>query len=61
MESDKILCYSAMGVAGLVTLICLLDVAFSVLGHASVALDIMLIIAAALILWQGFETARELR
>ena len=61
METDKILCYSAMGVAGLVALIFLLDVALGVLHRESIAFDIFFILGAAFILWQGFETSRELR
>jgi len=61
METEKVLCYVAMAVAGLVCLIFLLDAAFSVLGRASIVLDIMFILGAAFVLWQGIETARELR
>ena len=61
METEKVLCYVAMGVAGLVCLIFLLDAALGVLGRASIALDIMFILGAAFVLWQGFETSRELR
>jgi uncharacterized membrane protein len=49
-----------MIVAGLVCLIFLLDLALKLLGR-NVALDIMFILGAAFVLWQGFETSRELR
>jgi hypothetical protein len=49
-----------MGVAGLVALIFLLDAALGILGR-NLVLDIMFILGAAFVLWQGFETSRELR
>ena len=49
-----------MIVAGLVCLIFLLDAAVGVLGR-NIMLDVMFIIGAAFVLWQGFETTRELR
>jgi dolichyl-phosphate-mannose--protein O-mannosyl transferase len=60
METQKVLCYISMGVAGLVILIFLLDAAAGVLGR-NIALDIMFIIGGALVIWQGIETTRELR
>jgi hypothetical protein len=60
METPKILCYAAMIVAGLISLIFILDAALGVLGR-NIALDIMFILGAAFVLWQGFETTRELR
>jgi len=60
METPKILCYAAMIVAGLVCLIFVLDAAVGVLGR-NIMLDVMFIIGAAFVLWQGFETSRELR
>ncbi len=61
METEKVLCYVAMAVAGLVCLIFLLDATLGVLGRASIVLDILFILGAAFVLWQGIETARELR
>jgi hypothetical protein len=60
METQKVLCYVAMGVAGLVILIFLLDAVAGVLGR-NIVLDVMFIIGGALVIWQGIETARELR
>jgi uncharacterized membrane protein len=60
METQKILCYVAMIVAGLVCLIFLLDATLSILGR-NLVLDILFILGAVFVLWQGFETARELR
>jgi hypothetical protein len=61
METPKILSYVAMGLAGLICLIFLLDAALGIFNRVSLALDIMFILAAAFVLWQGFETSRELR
>ena len=60
MEIQKILCSMAMIIAGLVCLIFLLDATLRVLGR-NLVLDILFIIAGAFILWQGMETAREIR
>lgn len=61
MEIEKLLCYTAMGVAGLVAALFLLDIVAKIFGGQSLVLDIMFILGAAFVLWQGFETARELR
>ena len=61
METEKLLCYTAMAIAGVVALLFLLDIVAQVFGGQSMVLDIMFILGAAFVLWQGFETARELR
>ena len=60
METDKVLTYAAMIIAGLVGLIFLLDAALAVLGR-NIVLDILFIIGSAFVIWQGFETSREFR
>lgn len=60
METQKVLCYGALIVAGLVCLIFLLDATAAIFGR-NLLLDILFIIGAAFVLWQGLETARELR
>ena len=60
MGINKVLCYLAILIAGLVTLIFLLDATLGLLGRISLVLDILFIIAGAFVLWQGLETAREL-
>ncbi len=60
METDKVLTYAAMIIAGLVCLIFLLDLSLAVLGR-NVLLDILFILGGAFVIWQGLETARELR
>ena len=61
METEKLLCYTAMGIAGVIALLFLLDIVAQVFGGQSMVLDIMFILGSAFVLWQGFETARELR
>jgi threonine/homoserine/homoserine lactone efflux protein len=64
METPKLLCYVAMIAAGLISLIFVLDLALGILSSSAgrnYALDIMFILGAAFVLWQGFETTRELR
>jgi hypothetical protein len=60
MGIDKIVTYVAIGIAGLVCLVFLLDLAFSIFGRY-IAMDILFILAAAFLLWQGIETILELR
>ncbi|HWE40256.1 MAG TPA: hypothetical protein VG406_27135 [Isosphaeraceae bacterium] len=62
METEKILCYLSLAVAGLVTLIFLLDAILGIpFGRTSILLDIMFVLGGAFVLWQGIETYRELR
>ena len=58
MEIQKVLCYMAMIIAGLVCLIFLLDATLRVLGR-NLVLDVLFIIGGAFVLWQGVETARD--
>lgn len=60
METEKVLTYAAMIVAGLVCLIFVLDLALAVLGR-NVMLDVLFIVGGACVIWQGFETSREFR
>lgn len=61
METDKVITYSAIGAAGLVCLIFLLDLTTGILGRHSVAMDILFIMGSGFLLWQGVETMLELR
>ncbi|HEX8199348.1 MAG TPA: hypothetical protein VF590_02595 [Isosphaeraceae bacterium] len=62
MSSEKVLCLVSMIVAGLVALAFLLDAILGMpFGRASILLDILFVVGAAFVLWQGFETNRELR
>jgi hypothetical protein len=61
MEIEKILCYGAMGITGILTLLFLLDAALGIpFGRSSILLDVLFIVGGALVLWQGYETTREL-
>lgn len=61
MEIEKILCYAAMGITGILTLLFLLDAALGIpFGRSSILLDVLFIVGGALVLWQGYETTREL-
>lgn len=60
METDKVLTIAAMSIAGLVALIFVLDAAFAILDR-NIPLDVLFILAAALVIWQGYETNKELR
>ena len=60
METQKIITYSAIGVAGIVCLVFLLDLAAGIFGR-NIAMDIMFIIGSGFLLWQGVETMLELR
>ena len=60
MEIDKVLTYTATAVAGIVCLVFVLDLAAGVLGR-NLVLDILFILGAGFVIWQGVETARELR
>lgn len=58
---EKVLTFAAMGIAGLLTLLFLLDAAIGVpFGRESIVLDVMFLIGGAFILWQSIETLREL-
>ena len=60
METEKILCFASMIVAGLVALLFLLDLGLGIFGRY-IALDILFLLGAGFVLWQGIETYRELR
>jgi hypothetical protein len=60
METEKVITYSAIGVAAIVCLIFLLDLTAGIFGR-HVAMDILFILGAAFLLWQGVETVLELR
>jgi len=60
METDKVVTYSAIGVAALVCLIFLLDLTAGIFNR-NVPMDILFIAGAGFLLWQGVETLLELR
>jgi hypothetical protein len=60
MEIDKLITYSAVGIAGLVLLIFLLDLTAAIFGRV-IVMDVLFILGASFLLWQGIETILELR
>jgi len=60
MDMQKILTYLAILVAAAVLLIFLLDAVAGIFGR-NIAMDVLFIIGGAFLLWQGVETALELR
>jgi uncharacterized membrane protein len=60
METEKILSLVSLVIAGLITLVFLLDVALGIpFGAASRLFDILIIIGGAFVIWQALETYRE--
>jgi hypothetical protein len=60
MEIDKIITYTAIGVAGIVFLVFLLDLTAGIL-YRNYFMDILFMLGSAFLLWQGVETMLELR
>lgn len=61
MKLDKTLCWIALGVAGLLGLIFLLDLATKLIfNRFSVGAEVCMVVACAVVVWQGIETMREL-
>jgi hypothetical protein len=61
METEKILTIVAMVIAGLITLIFVLDAALGIpFGHVSRLFDILIALGGGFVLWQAIETYREL-
>ena len=62
LSMEKWLCWSSMGVAGLLLLLFLLDVFLKIpFGGISITVDIISIIMSALVLYLGWDAMRELR
>ena len=60
MGLNKVMTYAAIAIAGIVALIFSLDLAVGIFGRLMV-MDIMFILAAILLLWQGIETMLEMK
>ena len=61
MKLPKILCASALGIAGFLGLLFLVDMIAGIpFGRFSIPTDIVVILACGLIIWQGLETWFEL-
>jgi hypothetical protein len=62
LAMEKWLCWGSMGVAGLMLLLFILDLAFTFpFGGISKAVDILSIICSALVLYLGWDASRDLR
>jgi hypothetical protein len=60
METEKVLCIVSLVIAGLLTLVFLLDLALGIpFGRSSVMLDVMFLVAGAFVIWQGIATYKE--
>lgn len=61
MKSGKLLCLAAIILAGLLGGVFLLDLAMGIpFGRFDYGTDIIVIVAAGLIVWQGIETWNQL-
>lgn len=61
METEKVLSLVSMIIAGLITLIFVVDAAVGFpFGHISRLFDILIAVGGAFVLWQAIETYREL-
>lgn len=57
MKLSKILCYVAIGIAGLLAVVFLLDLTTGLFfDRFSIATDVIVLIASGLLLWQSVET-----
>ncbi|MBX9655459.1 hypothetical protein K2Y11_17735 [bacterium] len=57
----KILCMSGLGIAGILGLLFLLDLVIGIpFGRSDITTDILVVLAAGLLIWQGVETWLEL-
>jgi hypothetical protein len=62
LPMEKWLCWGSMGVAGLMLLLFVLDLAFTVpFGGISKTVDILSIICSTLVLYLGWDASRDLR
>jgi hypothetical protein len=62
LPMEKWLCWGSMGVAGLMLLLFILDLAFKIpFGGISTPVDVLSIICSALVLYLGFDASRDLR
>lgn len=61
MNLKKILCMAAMVIAGILGVVFLLDLALAIpFGRSDITTDILVVVSAGLLIWQGVETWLEL-
>ena len=66
METEKIICFASMIVAGLIALLFVLDLALGFFhpsegGATFYIMDVLFLLGAGFVIWQGIETYREIR
>jgi hypothetical protein len=62
LSMEKWLCWSSMGVAGLLLLLFILDLVVKIpFGGISATVDVISILASALVLYLAWDAMRELR
>lgn len=60
METEKVLSLVSLVIAGLITLVFLLDAILGIpFGAASRLFDILIVVGGVFVIWQAFETYRE--
>jgi hypothetical protein len=61
METEKVLSYVSMIIAGLITVLFVVDAAVGIpFGHASRLFDILIALGGGFVFWQALDTIREL-
>lgn len=60
MQTEKIITFATLGIAGVICLIFLLDLVAGIFGR-NIAMDILFILGCGFLIWQGVETVLELR
>jgi hypothetical protein len=60
MQTEKIITYATLGIAGVICLMFLLDLVAGIFGR-NIAMDILFIMGCGFLIWQGVETVLELR
>jgi hypothetical protein len=58
---EKWLCFGSMGVAGLLVLLFLLDIALGIPFGRTVMVDIVGLLASGVVLYLGFDALKDLR
>lgn len=62
LSMEKWLCWASMGIAGLLLLLFLLDIFLSIpFGRISLVVDIVAVIACAIVVYLGYDAFRDLR
>jgi hypothetical protein len=61
MNLKKILCMTTLAIAGVLGVVFLIDLAIGIpFDRSDIVTDILVAVAAGLLIWQGIETYREI-